>query len=671
MERMGGTARMVGLVSLLVSVPLVWMGWVLMGQLSRLLLLNERRKFGLLRLRGVSGRQMGQALQWSLAAGALVGGVLGGVVGTALPLLAFEGSLPSWRTIVDVQRPYLLVMFIGIGVLVALLVSRRLVRYVASISPLEATGRVAKSEVEQAGVRFGWWEAVCLLLGGVKVLSWVVGLSLADVSDEPWLVSFDRGLDLVAFPLFVYGFVALLVSRRRVLAAVLGGIVGFVGGRLRGPILSHIATKPHRAAGFLLIVTLMTIIGLYPTVMTAVFDSKVERGTAVQLGSDIQFELAPGDLIGRDLLASGGIGAQFQAIEAGMNEVLAQVQTVDGVQAGTYLIGGVAEGVYVPGHGYSGLPLYFVADADEYLATIAYEESLGRTEKFSELVARLSQGEVLLSPAVADHTNLGSGDVVALGRDAQRQPVTARVGGTVGYLPASPLSSITDKASFADARVEYLNHLFDNNAYLVADPGNDAIADLDVLITGVHLAIGTSAGADNDLVAQQVSGMLPAEPLSVRTFEDELAKVGTDMYIFLARENVKIYLVGGLLLALVGMLAIAYTNYLEDRRTLGLLRIRGVGLKGVSQFFTAGLFAPALLGIFLGVPLSLVVGYGMADMVFDLRTVRNILVYIPTRVAVSTSTILTAATLLAILGAVGALFSRWIFRKTARQGLNS
>src|SRR4051794_7934070 len=60
--RMNDIARRIALISLLVSLPLLLIAGVLLGNLSNLLLLNERRKLGLLRLRGVSGRAIGATL---------------------------------------------------------------------------------------------------------------------------------------------------------------------------------------------------------------------------------------------------------------------------------------------------------------------------------------------------------------------------------------------------------------------------------------------------------------------------------------------------------------------------------------------------------------------------------------------------------------------------------
>src|ERR671931_2059874 len=95
LERMQGIARLIGLVSLLVALPLLWMAWVLAGNLAGLLMLNARRTLGLMRLRGISGDLMARALLVSIVVGGLAGGLIGLATGSVLPLLAYErGHLP-------------------------------------------------------------------------------------------------------------------------------------------------------------------------------------------------------------------------------------------------------------------------------------------------------------------------------------------------------------------------------------------------------------------------------------------------------------------------------------------------------------------------------------------------------------------------------------------------
>src|SRR5947207_3821270 len=71
--RMQTIARLIGLVSLLVALPLLWMAWVLAANLAGLLMLNERRTLGLMRLRGISGDLMGRTLLVSIIGGCVAG----------------------------------------------------------------------------------------------------------------------------------------------------------------------------------------------------------------------------------------------------------------------------------------------------------------------------------------------------------------------------------------------------------------------------------------------------------------------------------------------------------------------------------------------------------------------------------------------------------------------
>ena len=672
LERMNDTAQKVGLISLLIALPLIWVGWILMGNLSGMLLLNERRKFGLMRLRGVSGKVMGRALQLSIGSGALLGGILGALIGTLLPIWVYEGELLPLKTILIVQQPYILLTFIIIGVSVALAVSRKLVKYASTISPLEASGRVVQSESEQANVKFGMTGFIALVLGSYKILGWIFSYSISASSDYNWLLTFDQGLDFAGFPLFVYGLVTFLVSRKTLMNKVLQMIVAVIGGPLRNLTVKHISTRPQRIAGFLLIVAMMTTIGLYPTIMTAVFDNKIERGTRVQVGSDIQLTLNASDIVSNELLASGGVGEQFRAIEEKIPELIDTMKQVEGVRNVTWtLFEGVSDGVYMPGYGFNGLPIYFMPNKNSYMDAVYFEESLSQQGSFSELMDRVPDGQVVMSPAVSSFTNKLPGESTLLGRQTDgANMVYAEVAGAVWYLPGSPLVSVTDRESFDTARVDYVNYLFSNNAYMAVDPNQESVRNLDVLISGIQFAIQLVPGSDPRIAQDAILTALPIEPSSIRTYDDEISKIGSDMYIFLARQNVQIYLIGGLLLAIIGILSVAYTNYLEDRRTLGLLRIRGAGPKEMLRFFGSGIFAPSYVGLLLGIIVSLIVGYGITNLVWQLREVKNILLYLVTRIAVSDLTFIIGIILFAIITLVGLFFSQWAFRKSVREGLS-
>ena len=157
--------------TLLIAIPLLGIAWMLASNLSSLLILNERRKLGLMRLRGVPGKLLGQSLLMTIGLGGLIGGIVGLVLGTVIPLCVYEGGALSWQTIARVQGPLAMLLFLVVGLILVLLISRKLVHYATTISPLEASRRVAVTESAQARTRFGVLEALALVIGGYKIAS--------------------------------------------------------------------------------------------------------------------------------------------------------------------------------------------------------------------------------------------------------------------------------------------------------------------------------------------------------------------------------------------------------------------------------------------------------------------------------------------------------------------
>ena len=124
------------------------------------------------------------------------------------------------------------------------------------------------------------------------------------------------------------------------------------------------------------------------------------------------------------------------------------------------------------------------------------------------------------------------------------------------------------------------------------------------------------------------------------------------------------------LMAIIGILAMAFANYAEDRRTLALLRIRGAGPRDILQFLSAGLSAPAVIGLIFGGLIALLVGFGITNFVWQLREIKTIMLYLHTRLAVSWQTASVAVLLIGIVIIIALFFSRWIFKRTARESLS-
>lgn len=669
LERMAGIAHQIDLIGLLVSLPLLWMAWILMVNLSGLLLLNERRKLGLLRLRGTSATSIRTALLLTIAVAAFFGGLVGAVLGTWLPAMGYtEGALPL-RLLVRVQQPEILLVFLAVGTGMALLVSRRFILYAAAISPLEASGRVVASEANAARVRFGLMEAAALLVGGIKIAGWLGGFSVVRLIEQPWAVPLDRALDFVSFPLFVYGCGTLIAANRRVLTAVLSPIVHGVSGRLAPYALRHLGTRQHRMASFLLIVAMMASLSLYPGVMTAVFDDKIERGAETQLGAAVQFSLDAPALVPGLRLIEGGLTERYAATRSEADIVLAKLRTRPEVAGLDYIVEGLVDGLYMPGYGFSGVPIFFINNPDNYMRVARHEGQLGATDSFTNLIAKAKDNEIVVSQAIQGFYKREMGSRMPVGRNIDKSMQTVRLGGALHYLPGMPTKTVNDRQSFVAARVDYLNHLFGFNAYMVSTANNPWLAKMDVLIPRVVVIVRPAPGVSTAQLREVVRASLPSEPLEIRDTDEEVSRLGSDMYIYLARQNFQIYLIGGLLLAIIGIFAIALSNYAEDRRTLALLRIRGCGPRDLLRFSAPGLFAPSVIGLLLGAAVAAVVGFGITHLVWELRQILTVLSLLPSHLALSHQTLEVAGLLVALLVLLAFVFSRWIFRRSAREGL--
>jgi ABC-type antimicrobial peptide transport system permease subunit len=270
---------------------------------------------------------------------------------------------------------------------------------------------------------------------------------------------------------------------------------------------------------------------------------------------------------------------------------------------------------------------------------------------------------------VAAFWNLGPDEPVLLGADLNKKPVLIPAGGVIGFLPGMPPRSISDRQSYVSARIDYLNYLSSTDAYLIGNADNRLLANLKVLVPRVLLLVRAKPNADVDGIVKSLAQTLKARPLEVRELKRELKKVGGDMFIFLALENMRIYLVGGVLLALIAILSIASTNYLEDRRTLGLLRVRGVSPVLLFRFFASSLLAPALLGLVVGLLVAGAAGFGLTNLIWSLRELKSVVHLLRTHLVLSHLTLWISLGLLAVVVAIAVLFSLWVFRRSARASM--
>jgi hypothetical protein len=570
----------------------------------------------------------------------------------------------------DGAQLWTFVAFLAVTVVMALLVSRRFVRYATTISPLEATRRVSPSEMSHRARRVEVSHIVAFVAGTFVLASWIFGISLAERTGQPWLRTIEQLLYFLGLPLFVFGLGSILTASRGGLHQLMKPVLRLLGGTLGTFTLRHLSAKPHRTSAFLLIVALMSGVSLYPVITSGSFQEKAARGARVQIGADWQLLYNTPDLVDSAQL-TGSASEQLPAVAAAVDPLLAALGAVEGVTAATYMVEALLPNFYLPGYGLRGVPLYLLGDVPAYEREVYSEPRVGVTADFDTLLQRMRAGEVATSASVADFWQLAPGTNTVVGLGRARQPIAVPSAGTLAFLPGLPPKTVSDRQGYVQARVDYLNYLLGTNAYLAGAATAKGLGDLQLLLPRVVVMVRTRDDVDADRLRTALTTATSVPPLEVHSLEQEVQKVGNDMYIALALANMRIYLIGGLLLAIVAIVAIAAANYAEDRRTLALLRIRGASPASLWRFLLAALLAPALVGLVIGAVAAAIAGFGLANYVWELRAVRTVVQLLPTHLVVEPMTGGLVVMLMLFLVAVAAGFAWWAFRDTAHSTIRS
>ena len=198
---------------------------------------------------------------------------------------------------------------------------------------------------------------------------------------------------------------------------------------------------------------------------------------------------------------------------------------------------------------------------------------------------------------------------------------------------------------------------------------NAKLKPLQILLPRVIVLLKADPAVDPVAFPKAIARANAFPPLEIHSLTQEMAKVGSDMYISLALANMRIYLIGGLILAVVAILAIAMANYSEDRRTLGLLRSVARHRRRCGGSSWRCCSSPALVGLALGATSAVLAGFGLANYVWKLREIRTVVQLLPTHLVVSLLTVWIALLLIFLLVGVATGFSWWVYRHTAHRSM--
>ena len=180
--------------------------------------------------------------------------------------------------------------------------------------------------------------------------------------------------------------------------------------------------------------------------------------------------------------------------------------------------------------------------------------------------------------------------------------------------------------------------------------------------------MNTHVSLDAELIEDLVAG-LPIQPQTVRWQAHERRQASKDMFISLALGNLKVFMLGGLVLALVGVIAIGLANFMAERRTFDLLRLRGLRLASLVRISLAMFLVPVLVGIVLGVLLGAVSGHGISQAIWELPRINGVAGLLENRLVFSLTAWSIVAGFSVVLVVVAIAFAVWPFRSTASEAI--
>lgn len=676
--RMESISRQVGIAALLLSIPLLWLGWLVSRMLSDLVLMNERRLIGLAIIRGISGASLGRALLLSLAAGGFAGGVLGlaAGLGSTIAVQAIAGNPPPPASLVLAGIGYLL-LFVLIGTTLTIISGWGIVRRVRSMSPRDSIAHVSSPAVApQSGpASAAYLLAVipALLLGGYKIADWLcqnafsIALRNSGAPYAGLLLALDTAMNFLVVPFVLFGLLGLQRRKARWLQYVLSGIAAPVAGKLQWFASSHLMVNRNRVISIIFVASLSMSLALLPQVAADTFNGRLVRGLEVSLGGDAQLDYNLLDLAntGSDMMASREIQRLAQPKLSMLARSVKASPLVDKV---TLVEQFIDPEIYLRDQ--SGLTINLIQSADDYLQTVRYEDGLGISRPFSTIVRSAGNNGLVASSGLLSVRKLGPDRSINLGYEGDT-PIRDHFGDVASFLPGQPLGDFQQREGYGAEQIDYLNHLASGSAWALSTVSEFQRGDLARLpikplraVFILRLKPGTS---DADVAA--LAGRLPIKPDNIRYLDTERLSLSKDMFISLTLSNMKVLLVGCLILSLSGIVAMGLVNLASERRTLSLLRVRGLAPQTVLRFSLAIFLAPVMTGVILGILLGVLAGYGISQTIWQMPRISGVAGLLLNKISFSLSAVELIVGFTLALVLVATVFSVWPLRTHAYQNL--
>jgi hypothetical protein len=554
-----------------------------------------------------------------------------------------------------------------------------MIRRVRRMTPREAIAYVSSADVEasaeRVSVAYLAATVLALILGAIKFTQWATGYSLLDSLQPEDVHSIgaqaisilDVLLTFFAVPLLLFGIVGLLRWRVKWIQFVLVAITAPLAGKLRWFIAEHMALNQHRIASTLFIASLAMSLALLPQVAADTFYDRLLRGVQISVGGDVQIEYNMIDLA-RYRATLMAAPAHQKTIERSIAGIEAAIRADPKVDRLAFMTQFIAPDIYLPNQ--TGLFINLVRSPQEYLDTVCFEEGLGVSRPFSEIIRASVAGPLVASTGFLALRQIPLDRDMAIAHVGD-EPIQARFRDVIAFLPGQPSVDVAQREGYAQAEVDYLNYLLGADARAVSSIerfGSAPLSGLKLLPSRAVFIVRMKDGTTQTEIENLIDA-LPVKPELVRSLAQERRRLGRDMFISLALASMKVFLIGGLILAVAGVAVIGLANFLSERRTFSLLRLRGLPVQLLLRISLAIFLAPVAAGVVVGVLLGTIAGFGISEAVWQLPRVYGIAGLLHREIVFSASAggIIAGCSVVLLLVALG--FALWPFRRSAHENV--
>lgn len=565
-----------------------------------------------------------------------------------------------------------LVIFLLIGAGAALVAGGSVIRQIRDMSAAAAIARVLPGAVQMTAPV--WRLIVCIAavaLASMRIFIWF------DASQSPAVYSIEAPsaspivllIDLLTIPVFLAGCAGLLASWPRLFEAMFRLPARWITGSMHLAVMGALLAERRRSALLLFVTSLAAALAVMPRVTTDTFSDRVDRGVAIGVGGDVQIEYDLAELSAYKVPQT--YRTFNEAAANSLDEIQASLAGNPQTQAVSMIQQYLLPDVFLPDQG--GLPLDIIDDLTRYRKTVSYDERLGLDRPFTSALDDAARGAFLASRGFLLLREVDVGESLVVGYTSDGKPVSQQIAAALAYLPGQPSHQVQQREGFSGAEVDYLNYTFAGDSRAVMSRQSFIQSDLASLPIIPQSAVFVVRLSSELEVAQrhQWVAELPMPPRSVRWLSDERAKASRDMFVALAVQVMRVFMAGGVAIALIGIVAIGTANFLSYRRMLALVRIRGAST-GMATRMAAGLFLlPVIGGVVLGAFLGVAAGYGVAHVIWTLPRIRGIPAVLVNQLQVSGGAWAILLTVGGMLMLAAAMFGIFGARALGTRGLRT